>query len=53
VAFVKLAENIKEQLEDSDLVKEISDEVIADAFDRHEESSDPYGYRGLRKSDFY
>jgi hypothetical protein len=49
----KLAENIKEQLVDSDLVKEISDEVIADAADAHEESSDPYGYRGLRRSDFY
>jgi acyl carrier protein len=49
----KLAENIKEQLEDSDLVEEISDEVIADAADAHEESSDPYGYRGLRRSDFY
>lgn len=48
-----LADSLQQEIRESRLVEEIADEIIADAADAHEESSDPYGYRGLRRSDFY
>lgn len=48
-----LANSLEQEIRESRVVQEIADEIIADAADAHEESSDPYGYRGLRRSDFY